>query len=82
MFEEILKERERVLGSGHPDTLRSRGSLGNSYRAASRYQDAIRLHQEALAARELTLGPDHPKTLASRNNLAAAYRQHERLCQE
>ena len=70
LFQEILTARTRVLGASHPDTLRSLGSLANSYRAAGRHQQASRLHKKALAARQRTLGPDHPSTRASRRNLA------------
>jgi len=70
----LLQDAEQVLGPDHPDTLTTRNSLANAYRAAGRAADAIPLHQQTLAGRERVLGPDHPETLKSRNNLAIAYR--------
>jgi hypothetical protein len=54
-------------------TLRSRGNLADTYRAAGRATDAIALQEQALAAFERVLGPDHPDTLALQSNLATAY---------
>ncbi|MGH3224794.1 MAG: tetratricopeptide repeat protein [Streptosporangiaceae bacterium] len=72
--EPLTADLERLLGSGHPDTLSARNSLAAAYYAAGRAADAIPLVQQILAARERLLGADHPSTLASRNNLASAYR--------
>ena len=71
--EPLLADRERFLGPDHPDTLTSRSSLANAYRAAGRAAEAIPLHERTLADRERLLGPDHPSTLTSRNSLADAY---------
>ena len=80
---EILKdateEAERVLGTDHPDTLRSRNNLAGAYQDAGRLNDATPLHEETLTTREELLGPNHPDTLTSRNNLALAYRAAGRL---
>ena len=80
---EILKdateEAERVLGTDHPDTLRSRNNLAGAYQDAGRLNDATPLHEETLTTREELLGPNHPHTLTSRNNLALAYRAAGRL---
>jgi len=72
--EPLTADLERLLGPGHPDTLKARSSLAAAYHAAGRTADAIPLVQQILAAREQLLGADHPSTLASRNNLARAYR--------
>lgn len=37
--EETLRIRERVLRPEHPDTLRTRGNLGQAYRNAGREDD-------------------------------------------
>jgi tetratricopeptide (TPR) repeat protein len=71
--ERLVAARERALGPDHPDTLNSRNSLAIGYRAAGRFDEAIRLDQQVLAARERVQGPDHPDTLLSRGNLANAY---------
>jgi len=73
LLEQALADRERLLGTDHPDTLASRNNLAIAYRAAGRTAEAIPLHEQALADRERLLATDHPRTLASRNNLAAAY---------
>jgi hypothetical protein len=74
LYEQVLADRERLLGPDHPDTLQSRHNLANSYRAAGRLDEAISLHEQVLADRERLLGPDHPDTLTSRHNLADANR--------
>jgi hypothetical protein len=59
------------LGPDHPDTLSTRATLANAYRAAGRTGDAVRMDEETLRLRMSKLGHDHPDTLNSRNNLAA-----------
>jgi serine/threonine protein kinase len=61
------------LGPDHPNTLASMANLANSYSAAGRTQDALKLREETHARRKATLGPDHPETLRSMNNLAQSY---------
>jgi hypothetical protein len=67
----VLQDRQRVLGPDHPETLRSRGSLANSYRAAGLPQEALGRHRGLLPDRERVLGPDHASTQATRKNLAS-----------
>ncbi len=74
LYEQILGERERLLGGDHPDTLSSRNSLAYAYWEAGDLGRAIPLYEQTLAERERLLGGDHPDTLGSRNNLAYAYR--------
>ena len=74
LFEQTLAGRERLLGPGDPETIRSRNDLARTYRDAGRVADAVPLIEQTLAARERLSGADHPSTLASRNNLASAYR--------
>ena len=76
--ERLLADQEQALGPDHPDTLRSRNNLANTYRAAGRTEEAITLDEQVLAARERVLGPDHPDTLRSRNNLAIDYQDADR----
>ncbi|MEU7570535.1 FxSxx-COOH system tetratricopeptide repeat protein [Micromonospora sp. NPDC049240] len=73
LFEQLVTERERILGPDHPDTLTSRNDLATAYVSVDRTAEAIPLHEQTLADRERVLGPDHPSTLMSRNNLAHAY---------
>ena len=77
LFEEVLAERVRVLGAGHPDTIASRNNLASAYYAAGRLGEAIPLFEKVLADSARVLGPDHPDTLTSRRNLEAARRARE-----
>jgi tetratricopeptide (TPR) repeat protein len=72
--EPLLADCERVLGSDHPDTLRTRNNLGAAYWAAGRTAEAIALHEQNLPDCERLLGNDHPQTLMTRSNLAGSYR--------
>jgi serine/threonine protein kinase/tetratricopeptide (TPR) repeat protein len=61
------------LGPDHYDTIMSMNNLANSYHAAGRIQEALKLHEKALQLLKAKLGPEHPDTLTSMNNLAASY---------
>ena len=73
LYEQVLAERERVLGADHPDTLTVRNNLAGAYYSVGRFGEAIELYEQVLAEYERVLGADHPDTLAVRNNLAHAY---------
>ena len=73
LYEQVLAERERVLGPDHPDTLTIRNNLAGAYYSVGRFGEAIELFERVLAERERVLGSDHPDTLTTRNNLAFAY---------
>ena len=73
LYEQVLAERERVLGPDHPDTLTIRNNLAGAYKSAGRLAEAVELFERVLADRVRVLGSDHPDTLAARNNLAGAY---------
>ena len=72
-YEQMLAEREWVLGPDHPYTLTARNNLAGAYKSAGRFGEAIELYERVLAERERVLGADHPDTLTVRNNLAVAY---------
>ena len=74
LYEQVLAERERVLGADHPDTLITRNNLAGAYKDVGRFGEAIELYKRVLADQERILAPDHPDTLTARNNLAVAYR--------
>jgi eukaryotic-like serine/threonine-protein kinase len=61
------------LGSDHPQTLRSMGSLANCYFVFGQHADALKLREQTLAQQEAKLGRDHPDTLLSMDNLADYY---------
>ena len=72
--QDLVADRERVLGDTHPDTLASRNNLASAYQDAGRLDEAIPLFERTLADSERVLGDTHPDTLASRNNLASPTR--------
>ena len=72
-------DRERVLGTYHPDTLTARGNLANAYLAARRLKDALPVYERTLADREMAQGADDVDTLTARGNLANAYHSAGRL---
>lgn len=65
VFEQVLADRERLLGPEHLYTLIARGNLAASYRHAGRTNDAIPIQERVLAESERILGPQHPDTLAA-----------------
>jgi tetratricopeptide (TPR) repeat protein len=73
--ESLVKDRERLLGPHHPETLATRNGLALAYQEAGRVVEAIALHERTMADLERLLGADHSDTLASRNNLAIAYQE-------
>ncbi len=77
--QDLVADRERVLGETHPDTLTSRNNLAAAYQDAGRLAEAIPLYERTLADRERVQGETHPDTLTSRNNLAYAYQAAGRL---
>ena len=77
--QDLVSDREQVLGQAHPDTLTSRNNLASAYQDAGRLDEAIPLYERTLADCERVLGDDHPDTLTSRNNLARAYQAAGRL---
>jgi tetratricopeptide (TPR) repeat protein len=74
LYKGALADCERVRGTDHPSTLRSRNNLAMAYRAAGRTAEAIPLLEQTLASCERVRGVDHADTLTTRNNLAMAYR--------
>jgi DNA-directed RNA polymerase specialized sigma24 family protein len=79
--EALTADLERLLGTGHPDTLNASNSLAAAYLAADRVADAIPLFEQTLAALVSQLGPDHPDTLTVQNNLASAYQDAGRVAE-
>ena len=80
-YEQMLAEREWVLGPDHPYTLTARNNLAGAYKSAGRFGEAIELYERVLAERERVLGADHLDTLTVRNNLAGAYKSAGRLAE-
>jgi hypothetical protein len=59
--QELLADRERVLGQTHPDTLATRNNLALAYKVAGRLAEAIPLYERTLAEHERVLGETHPR---------------------
>ncbi len=71
LYRGALAECERVRGTDHPSTLKSRNNLAMAYQAAGRTAEAVPLLERTLADCERVLGAGHPLTQAARGNLAA-----------
>jgi tetratricopeptide (TPR) repeat protein len=69
LYQEVLADQRRVLGSDHPDVLATRYGLARSV-GHGRYGQAERLYRELLADQQRILGADHPRTLMTRHALA------------
>jgi predicted ATPase len=73
--QELIRDRQRVLGPNHRDTLVTRGDLAVSLSGAGRLADAVEAWQ-ALLPNQLSLLPaDDEATLLTRGNLAWALLQ-------
>jgi tetratricopeptide (TPR) repeat protein len=70
VLREVLKERERLLGPEHPDTIAARHYLARALNLQGRYAEAEAEFRHVLKLRTRVLGPEHPDTLRTRNNLA------------
>ena len=66
--------REEALGSEHPDTLATMGSLAYSYSAVGDQEKALALGEEALKLKKKVLGLEHPDTLAEMAMVGTYYR--------
>lgn len=60
---EVLEAREKVLGPGARDVLRSRLNLSAMLARDDRLDEALVLEREVIDGRRALLGPDHPDTL-------------------
>jgi tetratricopeptide (TPR) repeat protein/MinD-like ATPase involved in chromosome partitioning or flagellar assembly len=77
----VVGNSDASLGANHPDTLRARNNLANSYRSAGRIPEAITIQEAVLADFERIFGPDHPDTLRSRNHLANSHQDAGRIAE-
>ena len=72
VLREVLKERERLLGSEHPDTLATLHCIARAALFEGRYAEAETGYRAVLKLREKVLGPEDPETLKTRSDLAVA----------
>jgi tetratricopeptide (TPR) repeat protein len=68
----VAAASERVLGSGHQETLQATARLGSALLAAGQGATAVALSQRTVDARAHALGPGHPGTLAAQADLGSA----------
>jgi hypothetical protein len=73
LYQAILTDHARQLGSDHPDTLATLYELARVWRAQGRWAEAEQAFTSILAAREERLGSDHPDTLTTRHSLASVW---------
>ncbi|MBQ0825603.1 FxSxx-COOH system tetratricopeptide repeat protein [Streptomyces tagetis] len=71
LYDDALPRYHRVLGGGHPDTLRLAHGSAINLRLLGQYAAARALQAETLRSYRNVLGEDHPHTLHSANHLAA-----------
>ena len=71
VFREVLKERERLFGAEHADTLETRSQLENALYYQGKYAEDEEQVRILLALKGKVFGPEHPDTLKARNSLGA-----------
>jgi tetratricopeptide (TPR) repeat protein len=71
-WSELAGTSERILGGGHPDTVRLVQRLAAAYLAAWRPGQAVPAFQRALAGSTRALGPQHPAIAGLRIDLGRA----------
>ena len=67
----VVEVRAHVLGSEHPDTLRSRNRLAVALWRQAKFIEAEGDFRKLIKLEEKAIGPEHPDTLMSRHYLAA-----------
>jgi tetratricopeptide (TPR) repeat protein/class 3 adenylate cyclase len=72
VLREVLKDRERLLGSEHPDTLATLHCIARAALLEGRYAEAETEYRAVLELREKVLGPENLETLRTRSDLAVA----------
>ena len=70
---DLLERRRRLLGSDHPDTLRTTGMLGDIYKYWQKYDRAAPLVETMIRGLERLWGPDHHDVLQDKVELSGSY---------
>ena len=73
LLRNIIKNRQRDLGSEHRATLAARNNLAVVLQSQNEYAQAEKEFRYILKIQTRTLGLDHPESLISRGNLAIAF---------
>ena len=79
LYQAVLADDTRRVGSDHPDALTTRQELALAWCGQGRFAEAEQAFASVLAIREKRLGNDHPETLMTRNELARVWREQGRL---
>lgn len=74
LYREVLESQRRILGSEHPETLRTIYNLSSLLLTLDRLEDARPFTEEAVDGRRRVLGEGHRATLLAQNNLARLWR--------
>lgn len=69
-----MKERKKILGDEHNDTLNGMAMVGLAYKLNGRWDKAEKLDVLVMEMSKTKLGVDHLYTLISIANLALTYR--------
>jgi tetratricopeptide (TPR) repeat protein len=72
-WQALLAANGQLLGGDHPDTIRAREKLADSFERAGQPASAIGLYETALAEAQDALGPNNPVTFTALTKLAHAY---------
>jgi tetratricopeptide (TPR) repeat protein len=78
VLREVLRERERTLGSEDPDTILTRHRLAIALDYQGKNAEAETEYRAVLKLEEEVLGPEDPETLRTRNNLAGVLVQQDK----
>ena len=81
LYQAVLADDTRRVGSYHPDTLATRQELALARCGQGRFAEAEQALTSILAIREERLGSDHPDTLMTRNELARVWREQGRFAE-
>ncbi len=74
MGEAVVRDRTRVLGDEHPETMTSTSNLASVYRALKMHEEADKLALHDLEVSVRTLGEEHPDTITSIANMGNSLR--------
>jgi tetratricopeptide (TPR) repeat protein len=66
----VYSERQRILGNGHHETIKSRANIAMTINEMGHYAQAETLYRGALTLFQLIIGPTHPDTIKTYTNLA------------
>ncbi|KAH6656094.1 hypothetical protein BKA67DRAFT_622504 [Truncatella angustata] len=75
---QAMKERKRLWGIGHEDTLDAMALVGLVLKFRGRWNAAEKLEVQVMEMSKTKLGADHPVTLRSMANLASTYQDQGR----